>query len=324
MEFPALPSHDAFPETETELASRKSAFEDAQPNATSTTHQDELEAEAVSDAEAELGEETESGENASSGARPASESVLDPVKADTANFDALFAQWKATGDPALRERLILSQRNMVLYMARRFMDRGELFEDVTQVGMIGLINALDGFDNARGIRFSTFAIPSISGEIRRYFRDKVSGMRVPRRMQELHAQIQSRIEAMTQKLARSPTYAEIAAELEVEVEEIVETMELGYALGPQSLDDHVVGEEGATLSDTIGGLDPDLAAYEEHTSLQTALSRLTEKERRVLEMAYFEGFSQADIARQQGVSQMHISRLIRRALSELRHLLEDV
>ncbi len=247
----------------------------------------------------------------------------DPAKADAANFDALFSQWKASGDPQIRERLILSQRSMVIYLARRFMDRGELFEDVMQIGMVGLINALDGFDASRGIRFSTFAIPSISGEIRRYFRDKVWGIRVPRRMQELYILIQNRLDEMTQKLDRSPTYAEIALELGVEVEEIVETMEMGSALDPQSLDDQLHGEDGTSLADTLGGLDPDLQAYEEHASLQMALARLTEKERRVLEMAYFDGHSQTDIARKLGVSQMHISRLLRRALGELRHLLEE-
>lgn len=248
----------------------------------------------------------------------------DQAKADAADFDVLFAQWKATGDAALRERLILSQRSMVIYLARRFMDRGELFEDVFQIGMVALINALDGFDASRGIRFSTFAIPSISGEIRRYFRDKVWGMRVPRRMQELYILIQNRLEGMTQKLSRSPTYAEIALELGVEVEEVVETLEMGSALDPQSLDEPLPGDESASLVDTIGGLDPDLVAYDEHASLQMALARLSEKERRVLEMAYFEGYSQADIARKLGVSQMHISRLLRRALGELRHLLEEI
>jgi RNA polymerase sigma-B factor len=265
------------------------------------------------------------GQQTEAQAAPEPSRAADPKRADTyADFEVLFVQWKQTGDPQLRDRLILSQRNLVSYLARRFMDRGELFEDVMQIGMVGLINALDGFDPARGVKFSTFAIPTISGEIRRYFRDKVWGVRVPRRMQELYAVIQNHVEELTQKLDRSPTYAEIAFSLNVEVEEVVETMELGNALDPQSLDDHVFGEEGSVVADTIGGLDPDLEAYEEHAALQMAMSRLTEKERRVLEMAYFDGFSQADIAGRMGVSQMHISRLLRRALTQLRHLLEDV
>lgn len=244
--------------------------------------------------------------------------------ASPSDFDALFMQWKQSGDPLLRERLILSQRNLVTYLARRFLDRGELSEDVMQIGMVGLINALDGFDPSRGLKFSTFAIPTISGEIRRYFRDRMWGMRVPRRMQELYVVIQNRAEELTQKFDRSPTYAEIAFSLQLEVEEVVEVLELGHALDPQSLDDPVFGDEGSNLADTIGGLDPDLQASEEHAALQMALARLTENERRVLEMAYFQGFSQADIARRLGVSQMHISRLLRRALGQLRHLLEDI
>ncbi|HEX9997831.1 MAG TPA: SigB/SigF/SigG family RNA polymerase sigma factor [Abditibacterium sp.] len=245
-------------------------------------------------------------------------------RADThADFDVLFKLWKEHNDPQLRERLILSQRNLVTYLARRFLDRGEMFEDVMQIGMVGLINALDGFDPARGVKFSTFAIPTISGEIRRYFRDKVWGMRVPRRMQEMYGVIQNHVEELTQKLDRAPTYAEIASSLQITVEEVVETMELGNALDPQSLDDPVFGEEGTALTDTVGALDPDLQAYEEHAALQMALARLSAKERTVLEMAYFQGFSQADIARRLGVSQMHISRLLRRSLAQLRNLLED-
>ena len=242
-------------------------------------------------------------------------------------FDRLFAEWKITDDPKIRERLILMHRNLVTYLARRFMDRGELFEDVVQIGLVGLINALDAFEPTRGVKFSTFATPTIAGEIRRYFRDKVSGMRVPRRMQEMYSVIQGRIEELTQKLDRSPTYSEIAFSLQIEVEEVIETLELSNALDPMSLDDAVFGDKDPSptfLADTIGGLDPALESYEEHAALQMALSRLTEKERRVLEMAYFHGHSQAEIARRLGVSQMHISRLLRKALAQLRHLLEDV
>lgn len=259
----------------------------------------------------------------------ADEAVAPPVEISRrstqhADFNTLFAQWKQSGDPQLRERLILSQRNLVTYLARRFADRGEQFEDVMQIGMVGLINALDAFDPSRGLQFSTFAIPTISGEIRRYFRDKIWGVRVPRRMQEHYVLVQNCVESLTQKFARSPTYAEIALTLQIEVEEVVEILELGHALDPQSLDEHVFGAGDETLADTIGGLDPDLQAYEQHAALQMALSRLTEHERRILELVYFEGFSQTDVARLQGVSQMHVSRLLRRALTQLRHLLEEI
>ncbi len=240
-----------------------------------------------------------------------------------AEFERVFLQWKETNDPRLRERLILMNRSMVMFLARRFMDRGELFEDVMQVGMLGLIYALDGYNLDRGVKFSTFAIPTISGEIRRYFRDKVSGMRVPRGLQELHNTLQNKIEELTQQLDRSPTYAEIAFSLKIEVEQVVEAMELGAAIDPLSIDDKFFGEESATIAESIGAPDPQLHAYEEHAALQAALEKLPANERRVLEMSYFDGHSQAEIARRMNVSQMHISRLLRRSLAQLKQLLEE-
>ena len=239
-------------------------------------------------------------------------------------FEAIFSQWKATGDPRLRERLILMHRSLVMFLARRFVDRGELFEDVMQVGMLGLIYALDGYDLGRGVKFSTFAIPTISGEIRRYFRDKGSAMRVPRQLQELHGVLQTRIEQLTQQLDRAPTYAEIAFSLKIEVEQVVEALELGAIIEPLSIDDRVYGTDGASIADSIGAPDPQLAAYEEHAALQSALERLPEKERQILEMSFFDGHSQAEIARRLHVSQMHISRLLRRSLAQLKELLEEV
>ena len=258
-------------------------------------------------------------------ARPPSNPNGVPDEADRESYDEfepLFLQWKANGDPRLRERLILMHRSLVAFLARRFVERGELFEDIMQVGMLGLIYALDGYDINRGIKFSTFAIPTISGEIRRYFRDKVAGMRVPRQLQELHGVLQNRIEELTQQLDRAPTYAEIAYSLKIEVEEVVEAMELGAAIEPLSIDDRY-GDEGASVADSIGAPDPQLQAYEEHALLQSALEKLPEKERRILEMAYFDGHSQAEIARRLNVSQMHISRLLRRSLGQLKQLLEE-
>lgn len=245
---------------------------------------------------------------------------------DHEEFDRMFALWKQNSDPRLRERLILMHRNLVTFLARRFVERGELLEDVMQVGMLGLIYAIDSFDPARGLKFSTYAIPTIAGEIRRFFRDKVAGMRVPRRLHELYASLQGHIEVLTQQLDRSPTYAEIAASLQLEVEEVVEALELGAVLDPNSLDSFAFGdeEEGATVADQIGALDPHIAAIEEFSTLQAALEQLEPKKREVLELTYFQGFSQADVARRLGVSQMHISRLLRRSLADLRALLDEV
>lgn len=247
------------------------------------------------------------------------------VRFDHDEFDQMFALWKQNSDPRLRERLILMHRNLVTFLARRFAERGEMLEDIMQVGMLGLIHAIDTFDPARGLRFSTFAIPTIAGEMRRYFRDKVNGMRVPRRLHDLYGTLQSQIEHLTQQLDRSPTYSEIASSLQIDVEEVVEALELGAVLDPNSLDQHAFDEEeGTTLADQIGAPDPHLHAIEEYSTLQAALEQLDPKMRQVLELTYFQGYSQADVARQMSVSQMYISRLLRRALTELRALLDEV
>jgi len=268
-------------------------------------------------------------------APPRSASLFDPTemllwrtpsaKFDHDEFDQMFALWKETDDPRLRERLILMHRNMVTFLARRFAERGELLEDVMQVGMLGLIAAIDTYEPERGLKFSTFAIPTVAGEIRRYFRDKVNGMRVPRRLHDLYASLQTQIEKLTQQLDRSPTYSEIAHSLQLEVEEVVEALELGAVLDPNSLDQHALEEEeGITLADQIGAPDPHIRAIEEYSTLQAALEQLDPKKREVLDLTYFQGHSQADVARKLNVSQMHVSRLLRRALTDLRALLDEV
>lgn len=242
------------------------------------------------------------------------------------DFDRLFGEWSQTGDPRLRERLILMNRNLVSYIARKFLDRGEMSEDIMQQGLIGLINALDHFDPTRGVRFATFATPTIMGEIRRYFRDKTWGIRVPRRLQELNQTINTKIEDLTQEFDRSPTYAEIAHSLHLRVEEVVEALEMVYAMEPLSMEEEVrTGQNGevSLVGDQIGAADPDLESWGDHAVLQAALEKLPETERRVLEMAYFQEHSQVEIARHMKVSQMFVSRLQRRALSHLRELMNS-
>ncbi|HEX8833099.1 MAG TPA: SigB/SigF/SigG family RNA polymerase sigma factor, partial [Abditibacteriaceae bacterium] len=225
------------------------------------------------------------------------------------------------------ERLILMNRNLVSYLARKFMDRGEMSEDIIQQGLIGLINALDHFDPSRGVRFATFATPTIMGEIRRYFRDKTWGIRVPRRLQELNQVISSKIDELTQILDRSPTYVEIARSLNLQVEEVVEALEMVHAMEPMSIDEQVFSssdDSGTVVSDQLGAPDPDLEGWGEYAALETALQKLPEKERMVLKMAYFEEHSQVEIARKMQVSQMFVSRLQRKALAHLRDLMNSV
>ncbi len=241
-------------------------------------------------------------------------------------FERLFAEWRASGDPDARHRLILMHRNLVTYLARRFTDRGEMYEDIIQQGLIGLINALDHFDPSRGVRFATFATPTIVGEIRRYFRDKTWSVRVPRRLQELHQTINKRIEALAQELDRSPTYAEIARALGVEEEDVVEAMEMSQALDPTSLDETSGVDEGgaAPIAEQVGSEDANLERVNNFSQLHAAMDLLPERQQRVLKLAYFEGFSQAEIAKEIKVSPMHVSRLQRRAILDLREILDNM
>jgi RNA polymerase sigma-B factor len=218
-------------------------------------------------------------------------------------------------------------RSLVSFIARRFNDRGEMSEDIIQQGLIGLINALDHFDPKRGVLFATFATPTIMGEIRRYFRDRTWSLRVPRRLQELNLSINNRVEVLTQELGRSPTYAEIARALNLQIEEIVEALEMTAAVDPVSIDEEVSfgasGESSTNLGDQIGVTDMDLENADDHAILENALSQLSARERQVLELAYFQEHSQVEIARRMNVSQMFVSRLQRRALSHLRELMGD-
>lgn len=243
-----------------------------------------------------------------------------------AEFEALFLRWQVSHDPAQREQLILMYRNLVVSLARRFMERGEMFEDIVQQGMIGLIYALDHFDPTRGVRFTTFATPSILGEIRRYFRDKSWGIRVPRRMQELHQIINRRIEQLTQQYDRAPTYSEIANALNLPVDEVIEVLEMAHSIEPMSLDEQASSDDGGALSslgESLGGYDPNLQKWNDYAPLQAALESLPERQRIVLQAIYFEGRSQAEIARQLNVSQMYVSRAQRRALQKLKEILRE-
>ncbi len=206
---------------------------------------------------------------------PQSENDLDETEVETPDapvastayreFEEVFARWKATDDPelgeALRHQLILMYRNLVVSLARRFLERGEMFDDLVQQGIIGLIYALDHFDPARGVRFTTFATPAILGEIRRYFRDKSWCIRVPRRMQELHQIINRRMDQLTQQYNRAPTYAEIANALNLSEEDVIEVIEMSHSVDPMSLDEQTPTETGnyqATLGETLGETDLEL------------------------------------------------------------------
>ena len=222
-----------------------------------------------------------------------------------------------------RDSLVHLHLPLVEHCARRFRNRGEPFEDLVQVGTIGLIKSIDRFDSFRGVEFSTYATPTIIGEIKRYFRDKGWAIRVPRRLQELRMQIGATSAELTQSLGRSPTPRELAEAIGCSVEEIVEGIESSNAYSTLSLDASDDGEDsGGSMLDGLGVDDEGLEHVEIRESIKPLLDRLEAREKKILLLRFFKNMTQSQIAEEIGVSQMHVSRLLNRTLEQLRVSLE--
>ncbi|MCL2542493.1 MAG: RNA polymerase sigma factor SigF [Nocardioidaceae bacterium] len=226
---------------------------------------------------------------------------------------------------ASRNALVQLHLPLVEHCARRFRNRGEPMEDLVQVGTIGLIKAVDRFDLERGVEFSTYATPTILGEIKRYFRDKGWAIRVPRRLQELRMQISSNTAELTQSLGRSPTPRELADAIGCTVEEIVEGLESSNAYSTLSLDASDRDDDGAgpSMLDAIGVEDEGLDQVEIRASVRPLLEGLPPREKKILLLRFFKNMTQSQIAEEIGVSQMHVSRLLSRTLAQLRQSLES-
>lgn len=230
---------------------------------------------------------------------------------------------QASRDTA-RDALVHLHLPLVEHCARRFRNRGEPLEDLVQVGTIGLIKSVDRFDTERGVEFSTYATPTIIGEIKRYFRDKGWAIRVPRRLQELRMQIGSATAELTQSLGRSPTPRELAEAIGCSVEEIVEGIESSNAYSTLSLDATDNGDDStATMLDAIGMDDEGLEHVEIRESIKPLLDRLEPREKKILLLRFFKNMTQSQIAEEIGVSQMHVSRLLNRTLEQLRAAMEE-
>jgi RNA polymerase sigma-B factor len=242
---------------------------------------------------------------------------------DQEQVEALFREFKRTGDPRLRERLIQMHLNLVRFLARKFANRGEPLDDLIQVGNIGLINAVDRFDPERRIRFATYATPTIVGEIKRYFRDRGWAIKVPRHLQEINLAANKAVDALVQRLDRAPTIAEIAKEVGASEEETLEAIELGQMYELISLDSEAgqpEDESHTTLADYVGGDDVILDEIGVRSSLVDILKRLPERERKIIELRFFRNMSQTDVARTLDISQMHVSRLQHKAITRLREI----
>ncbi len=252
-----------------------------------------------------------------------SRSYKRPNKARTRR---LLVRYHKEGDQRARELVIQEQLPLVEFLARKFSGRGEPVDDLVQVASVGLIKAVDRFDVDRNIEFSTYATPSILGEIKRYFRDKGWSMRVPRGLQELRQSAKDAIRTETIRTGRSPTVQDLAKALDANEENIAEALTLGRAYNTSSLDAPVSQDdsEGDTIMDLQADENSPIDGLEDRVLLQSAMSGLKDQQQKILQLRFSEGKTQTEIADSIGVSQMHVSRLLRRALDDLRQELGEL
>jgi RNA polymerase sigma-B factor len=239
------------------------------------------------------------------------------ARADLQGLDERELFGMVPKDTAAREELTRRFLPLAEYLARRFSGRGESLDDLFQVASLGLLNAIDRFDLHRDVQFSTYAAVTIVGELKRHFRDKGWAVRVPRRLQEIGLRINAVLPELSQQLGRSPTIDEIAARCDANAEEILEAMEASQAYATSSLD-APASEDGAAPIEVLGSDDPSLELLDEWASVAPAVRDLPQRERTVLYLRFFRGLTQSEIAREVGVSQMHVSRILSQTLRGLR------
>jgi RNA polymerase sigma-B factor len=230
--------------------------------------------------------------------------------------DESFEEFAATRDPALRDRLIEANLRLATYLARRFAHKGEALDDLEQVAAMALVKAVDRFDPTRDVTFSTFATRTIVGELKRHFRDRAWSMRPPRRLQELCIELNREIETMTHKLGRAPTVRELAVELSTSEDEVIEAMEAAQSYRTTSID--VPVGEGETLGATLGSSDAGFDDAEWRAEIGPLVASLPERQQLILRLRFVEDLTQSEIADRVGLSQMHVSRLLRASLNALR------
>ncbi|MEV7178423.1 RNA polymerase sigma factor SigF [Kitasatospora sp. NPDC093679] len=221
----------------------------------------------------------------------------------------------------IRNQLVRMHIPLVEHLARRFRNRGEPLDDLTQVATIGLIKSVDRFDHERGVEFSTYATPTIVGEIKRHFRDKGWAVRVPRRLQELRLSLTTATSELSQRHGRSPTVHELAEHLGISEEDVLEGLESANAYSTLSLDVPDSDDESPAVADTLGATDEALEGVEYRESLKPLLAQLPPREQKILVLRFFRNMTQSQIAAEVGISQMHVSRLLARTLAQLREKL---
>ena len=233
----------------------------------------------------------------------------------------LLKRYHQFGDLEARRELVERMMPLVRHIARRYANRGEPLDDLVQVGAVGLIKAVDRFDIDRGVKLSTFAAPNIAGEIKRHFRDRGWSVRVPRDIQELNAKLTQAVDKLTTQLGRSPNIAEIAAAVKATEEQVLDAMQGAQSYSTVSFDEPV--GENRTALETLGAEDEEFLTAERRVLLAAGMKGLAAREQEIMRLRFFEGLTQREIAEQVGISQMHVSRLIRRSLDDMRSQMSD-
>lgn len=233
----------------------------------------------------------------------------------------LFEQ--ARHDEAARSELIARYLPLANKLAYRYARRGEDTDDLRQVAAVGLLKAMSRFDPARGVRFTSYASALIIGELRRHFRDYGWTLQVPRHLKTVRAVVERTVEDLSQKLGRAPTIAEIVTAADLNEAEVIEALNCDSAYTPASLDATLYDDDPTTLSDRLGGEDPLMWVTEELAALEPAVSQLPARSQAILYLRFFCGMTQSEIARQVGISQMHVSRLLRQSLEMIRSVVES-
>jgi RNA polymerase sigma-B factor len=235
-----------------------------------------------------------------------------------------FVAYRDNHSRQLRNELIEAHKSLAMHLARRFANRGEPFDDLLQVAYLGMLKAVERFDPERGLEFSTFATATVEGELKRHFRDRTWSVRVPRRPQELHLRLGNAINDLSQRLKRPPRIPELAEELGVAEEDVLEAMEVGGAYRSTSIDSKPSeNSETLTLEGRLGEDDHGFDLAEHRVLLERVIEELPEREQTIIRLRFFQEMTQTEIAQQVGISQMHVSRLLARSLEQLRTMSTD-
>lgn len=232
----------------------------------------------------------------------------------------LFARFSETGDRTVRNELAERHRGLAITLARRFNGRGEPLDDLVQVAMIALLRAIERFEPERGSAFSTFATPTVLGELRRHFRDHTWALKVPRPIKDLHLRVRPAVADLRAELSRAPTVPELAQHLDCGEDEVIQALEVSAAYRTASIHAPSAGGERLSLEDRLASDADPLHSFEVVETVRSLMERLPERERTVLHLRFYEELSQSEIADRVGLSQMHVSRILRATLERLSHL----